>query len=358
MRFRTTERKCRDIPTSSSVSTLIISMILRNLHFIPVLGYLLITVPAMVCGCAGDKLHEAHTHQNNVILLSSYKSKAAEGSTLDIFAFENDRMKRLDSYQRVEDFTSNRVVISSTAGEKTFFLCADGQRNRYEWGDISSYYSLEDICCELEHETHERRVLTGEFTTTAGDMRATALLKPLTCEITVKAICCDFSGTPYAGSVIQNARAYITNVNASCPLLYTENSHAARIINMGMLNQAELKQFKSKDIIMQDIAPEIGRTTIYPDACFLCYPNTPEDESPGSPFTRLVIEGKIDSHTCYWPITVNAPEGVIRGCRYVYDIFIRRKGVTDPDIPIDPTSMEIKMNIRKWNDIDEYSVGF
>ena len=82
MRFRTTERKCRDIPTSSSVSTLIISMILRNLHFTPVLGYLLITVPAMVCGCAGDKLHEAHTHQNNVILLSSYKSKAAEGRGL------------------------------------------------------------------------------------------------------------------------------------------------------------------------------------------------------------------------------------------------------------------------------------
>ena len=358
MRFRTTGRKCRDSHTFLSHFILYFSMILRNLHLAPVPGYLLTMVPAMICGCSGDKLHEAPVRHNNVILSSSHDYKTAGGSTLDIFAFENDRLKKLDSYQRIEDFEGNHVVLSSTGGEKIFFLCADGQRKRYEWSDISSYHSLGDVYCHLEHETHERRVMTGEAVSVAGDRTDAVLLKPLTSEIVLKAICCDFSGTPYARSVIRDMKAYITNVNASYPLLHTENSPAIRIINMGMLTSSDLRQFRSKDIIMQEIAAEVDRTTIYPDACFLCYPNTPEYESPGSPFTRLVIEGKIDSHTYYWPMTVNAPEGITRGCRYVYDIFIRRKGVTDPDIPVDPTSIDIKMSIRKWNKIEEYSVGF
>ena len=358
MNFRTIWKKCRDILPVFSLFTQTISMIRSNLHMTPGLGYLLTMVPAMICGCSGEKLHKAPGSQNNVILSSSSIHKTAEGSSLDIFAFDNDRLKRLDSYQRIEDFTGNNAVISSTGGEKILFLCADGQRNRYEWSDISSFHSLKDIDCNLEYETHDRRVMTGESAAVAGDGTVVVELEPLSCEIVLKAVRCDFSGTPYAESVIRNVKAYITNVNASCPLLYTEGSRATRIINMGMLNPSDLRLFKSKEIVMQDISPVVGRTTIYPDARFLCYPNTPEEDSPGSPFTRLVIEGKIGSHTCYWPITVNAPEGVIRGSRYVYDIFIRRKGVTDPDIPIEPTSMEIKMNIRKWNDIDEYSVGF
>ena len=98
--------------------------------------------------------------------------------------------------------------------------------------------------------------------------------------------------------------------------------------------------------------------TIYPDINFLCYQNSPVEEGPGSPYTRLVIEGKIDSETYYWPITINPDNGMERGARYSYDILIRRKGVTDPDIPIDLSNAEIKLTIKPWIEKDDYTVGF
>lgn len=333
-------------------------MIRQNHFFASALGHLLTIVPAMICGCSGDMLHEAPLHRINFIRFSSEHKWSAEGSTLDIFAFENSRLKELDSYQRIEDFTEGYAHIASTGGEKLFFLCADGQRTRYEWADISAYSSLHSISCNLENESLHRRTMTGECITNAGNVITRVKLWPLTVEIVLKAICSDFSGTPYAEAAIRDVKVYLTNVNASCQLLYNEGDPATRIINTGMLNESDLCTFRSKEIIMLNLAEEVDRRTLYPDAHFLCYPNTPSEDSPGSPFTRLVIEGTIDSHTYYWPITINPPEGVKRGCRYIYDIFIRRKGVTDPDTPVDPTSIEFKMSIKPWNEKEEYSVGF
>lgn len=359
MYFKTIRKKCRDILSFSFHFTHYFSMVFLNHHSYPVLGYLLTSVPAMTCACSGEALHEVPLHKSSSICLASGHHEPYVGSSpLDIFAFENDRLRRLDSYQRIEEFTGNDVTFTSTGGEKTFFLCTGGQRDRYEWSDISSYSSLREISCDLENETLHCRTMTGGCTASAGDRGISIQLQPLTCEIVLKALCCDFSGTPYAQAVIRDVKAYITNVNASCPLLYLKGDRATRIINNGMLNESDLRMFRSKEIISRHVAEEVGRSTILTDATFLCYPNTPEEDSPGSPFTRLVIEGTVDSHTYYWPITVNASGGVERGCRYIYDVSIRRIGVTDPDTPVEPTGIEFEMNIRPWHEKEEYSVGF
>ena len=358
MYFKTIGRKRRDHFSILSHFILYFFMIPRNLPFASCLKHLLTIVPAVICGCSGEMPHEVPLYKSHSISFSPEQNDLAKGGTLDIFAFETDRLRRLDSYQRIETFIGGKVRIASCGGEKALFLCADSRRNRYEWSDISSYNSLTGISCELEHESITRRTMTGECIVNAGETSATVTLMPLTCEIILKAICCDFSGTPYSESVIKNVKAYMTNVSASCPLLYSDSVTSTRIINQGMLCQTDISKFRHMEIITREIAEEVGRETIHTDARFLCYPNTPKEDSPGSPFTRLVIEGVIGSHTYYWPITINAPTGVERGCRYVYDVFIRRKGVTDPDIPIEPSSIELNMKIRSWNEKEEYSVGF
>ena len=81
----------------------------------------------------------------------------------------------------------------------------------------------------------------------------------------------------------------------------------------------------------------------------------------GSPFTRLVIEGKIQGETWYWPIDINRDEagvGIERNSRYVFDIILRSKGTKDPDTPASPEMTEIKFETRKWKEKDGYHVEF
>ena len=320
---------------------------------------LLFIAPAVICGCSEEiSIHENSSHLSKNIHFSGIRQNSSGESTLDIFAFEDDLFRRLDSYQRLEYLIDDTAAISSTGGEKIFFFCMNSGRNRYEWSDICSYASLKDIYCELEDEQPCRYTMTAEATITSGERNVEIELKPLACKVSIKALGCDFSGTPYASASLKGIRIYMINVSASCPILCTESYHPVRIINSGMLDYDDLKKFRDPDIIYKNVGKEIFMNTIYPDICFLCYPNSPVEESPGSPYTRLVIEGNIDSETYYWPITINPVEGMQRGYKYTYDILIRRKGVTDPDIPIDLSNDEIKLTIKPWIEKDDYTVGF
>ena len=71
----------------------------------------------------------------------------------------------------------------------------------------------------------------------------------------------------------------------------------------------------------------------------------------------------MDGLTYYWPITVNPNEqedqgGVHRGCSYIYDIVIRRKGVTDPSTPIDMTNSNFNLEILPWKEKKDYGILF
>ena len=200
--------------------------------------------------------------------------------------------------------------------------------------------------------------MTGETATSAGSQNLVIEFKPLTCEIVIETIGYDFKGTTYPEASIKNVKIYLTNVCATYPLRYGSNYKASRIINTGMLNPDDLKNFRYPEIIARTVAEKLEDEIMYPDIRLLCYPNIPEEESPGSPHTRLVIEGEINGHLYFWPISINNGNGIERGHRYVYNLFITRKGVTDPDIPVEPQSIEIKTTIKPWKEKEEYSVGF
>lgn len=319
---------------------------------------LLSLVPAILCGCSGDSAIETQVAVNNLSFSKVMTDWVSDDSTLDIFAFENDRLGRLDSYQRIEAFSGTKTAITSTGGNKTFFLCMNSRLGKYSWADIKSYSSLKTLYVDLEKEEPMNLTCSGELAGEAGEALTGIILKPLASEIVLRSIRCDFSGTPYSGKTIKNVKIYLTNVSASCQILYKEDSRPSRFINCGMLNKADIFGFKNQDIIVRDMTTPISGETSYPNIRLLCYPNRFIDDSPGSPQTRLVIEGQVDSATYYWPITINPEAGIERGCRYVYDLLIRRKGCTDPDTAFDPISIEINMKVSPWIEKKEYTVGF
>ena len=93
----------------------------------------------------------------------------------------------------------------------------------------------------------------------------------------------------------------------------------------------------------------------------MCFHNYCKEESPGSPFTRLVVEGKIQGEKYYWPLTVNRTadgEGVRNNTRHVFDLTIRRKGSLTPDEDIFIENSETILEVEQWKEMEEHRVGF
>ena len=282
---------------------------------------------------------------------------------LDILTFENDRPCRLDSYQRISNFNGNIAYVESTSGEKIIFLCSEGPHQRHEWSGIYSYNELYNKRSYLKHECPDHPTRTGECRVNAGDSSSTVTLKPLISEVRIEAISCDFSGTPYAGESISGLKAYLINVNHSCPLAFSTPEKPIQIFNHGKLSDNDIKTMVEPNLLYAEITPYLGTNTLRPECRFICMPNFGTEGSPGNPPTRLVLEGKIKGHTYYWPINIGYEHDtnmfvVERNNRYTYDIHIRSKGTTDPDIPINIKSAEIKLNIEPWVEKKKYGIEF
>ena len=340
--------------------TLLINQILLHLiiFYRPLfIGVSLSLLPAIVIGCS-----DSVPPENNLISQSKLISRiqisnlgsVSAGSTLDILIFNDDKLKRLDSYQRFEDFNDHIAHASSTDGEKIFFLYYGSNDDRYSWAQINSMNALGKISCNLEDEDRENPVMTARCRCTAGENSITAELKSLTCMIHLAELQCDFSGTADADATVTDVKAYLTNVNATSSIMPESSYNSIRMINTGRLNPDDLEGFKDRSIIMQKITDELGIELIRPEARFLCYPSHKDTGRS----TKLVIEGKIEGHTYYWPIELGGNDGIARNTVYSYSILLRRRGTSDPDTIIDRGDMEVKVRVKPWEEKDNYYVGF
>ena len=333
---------------------------------LPVLGLLLFIVPAIQYGCSDVNpvscQYYATSEKSGIkTALSLSGNISPEGACLDIFTFNDDMLKRLDSYTRVENFTGNSINVTSQSGDKIILICANARKDRYEWADISSYSSMQSITVSLENESEDNPSMTATCRATAGNVIEGVCLQPVASEVILRSISCDFTGLPYAGKEISDVKAYLTNVNAEAYLFEETPGFPLRIINMSMLNHDDIKGFMHPGLVVRKVADRIGSNPIVPHLCFMCYHNSVETEGPGTPFTRLVIEGKIDGDTYYWPININRQgekNGIGRNCRYIFDLTIRRKGTTDPDIPVLHEDIETTLEIIGWKESQEEYIEF
>ena len=360
MYSRHIKRQSRDKFCLFSLITRFLEMCSNILLPARIPGHLLTLFPAIFYGCSTEILPESSFPLQAVpkveVMIKNHV-QILEGSTLDILTFENDRFRRLDSYKRVENFDSTEGIVESTGGDKIMFFCLNAQRERLDWADISSYWSLGKIYCDLELERMDRLTMTGQCTGLAGEESLSTHLEPLACMTRIDRINCDFGGTTYSSKRLKNVKAYLINVNATYEIGAENSQSSQRMVNVEMFNQIDVNGFIEKENIMSEISDEVGKEWVYPKACFLCYPNTGDDTSPSSQMTRLVIEGRVGDETYYWPININGGKVERNNC-YAYSITIRRKGVTDPNIPIDVVETDIIMTRSPWIENEEYVVGF
>ncbi len=338
---------------------------LSKTFFMPFLGglTLLSTLPACFCGCTGAA--------DPVCLSGTFlqaETKAAEEmpetECLDVFAFRDDRRQRLDCYQRFDSMDEWEDYIVSGSGGRIITAIANFPRTGRDWRFLNSRHGLGDVSIRLEDERRTCPVMSGELAVDAGtdDVSKNMILKPYTGEVAVNSISCDFTGKPYAGEKLSEVRIYLINVNASCSLLEDETAAPGRIINSGGLCREDMDGFLEPELLVREVEGEIGIHAVRPEVRLRCYRSNHPEETPGTPYTRLVIEGKISGRKYYWPINVNRDTdqeaGIWRGRRYSYDIRITRKGSTDPDRPVMAEDIVINKEIAQWKEKEEYSVSF
>ena len=334
---------------------------------IPVLGLIVLMITLVLHGC--ESLHledggftDAVTVPVKVAVRWEIGSKERG---MDMLVFRNDRLQYLECWQRVPFEGSGEVAVASTTGEKILMACSGLESTPEDWMWISSISSLADAWTALEKETRDSPVMSGSCGFHAGrstGARPELALRRISGEIHLRTLKCNFKGRPYEGEKLSDIHIYLTNVNASCRI-WNDPGTATRIINQGRLVEEDIARFEDQSLVYQMIEKEVGAEGITTDIRLRCYPNMAEEEGPGSPFTRLVIQGKLDGEVWYWPIDINrgeghSPEGIDGNCIYTFDIELTRKGSADPDTAIKTGSANIMMEVEKWEEKEEYSVVF
>ena len=318
----------------------------------------LLLLPALF-SCA---INEAES-ERTTIMMKATGGRDMSG-TLDIFTFDSEGTGYLDSYQRIESYSGPDIELRSQNGVRNIFICMNGQRGAHDWAAVNSMQSLNDFFIELKDERREALCATwdGEIMTGSGS-GYTVEMRNMASEIVLNSIMCDFQGKSYEGQPITEPAVYLTNVNCRCSLTSDRDIVPSGIINAGRADPEDIALMAEPDMLYHKMEDDIIARRTEVGLSFICYPNAGSREGPGTPFTRLVIEGKIGGETFWWPVDINRNEetdkpGIHRNTRYIFDINITGKGSSDPDIILEKDALEVKMSIMPWEEIKEQKVTF
>lgn len=337
-----------------------ISMFYHKSICLPVLGLVISLSPTMY-GCESVPPRDcsfvvAEAHATTKVTVCG--TTRANTVAMDILVFNDDDLQRLDCYQRMESGWNGDFHVSSQKGDKIMLFYANTQHAAEDWMWISSLSRAYKSSVCLEKETRGAPVMSGIMKAEAGG-KYSPELERRSAEVILNSLCCDFAGKAYEGEKLENVSVYLTNVNAESPIWRNEY-RSTRFINQGRLSEKDVNAFRDPSLILADIEGSIGKEAVSPDIVLRCYENTSEREGPGTPYTRLVIQGDIQGVTWYWPIAVKGKgtNGVEANRKYTYDIRITGKGSADPDTEIERGNIEIIADIEEWTEKEEYKVIF
>lgn len=335
---------------------------------LPVLGFLILFICPVLHGCELLQCKDGYfTAAEKVPVKMTVHSKTdLHELSLDMLIFSNDGLQHLECWQRIPVTDGEKATIASMNGDKILMACSSMTGKSHEdWMWVSSLASLADAWTDLENERADAPVMSGSCTFNAGSTIKDSpelFLRRVSSEIHLRSLRCDFTGRAYEGEKLSDVQVYLTNVNASC-MIWDDIGNISRIINQGRLVMEDIFRFSDSSLVWQKVKGDIGSETVNTDIKLRCYPNNAQEEGPGSPYTRLVIQGILDGEVWFWPIDINrdgrvSDQGIGRNCRYIYDVVLTRKGSADPDTAIRTETASITMEMEKWEDKEEYSVAF
>lgn len=291
---------------------------------------------------------------SEIAVVMTTKQESSPGSAAYVFVFEDDREAKLDTWQKTA--SQGKVTLAATGGDKKVAAVSGEALNGDEWYWVESWDSMMARKITLKDEHSDDMVRSGMCWMEGDtDKNGTIYLKPCSAKIRLSSICVDFLGRPYENSTLENARAYLINVNGESRIFEEGEIIPGYYLNCSRLDRNDMESMADPSILYRELPSRLGILPVKVDADFYCYPNSLEDESLGRSFTRLVVEGNIDGRTYYWPINI---KGIERDRCYSFDVVITRTGSDDPDIPVTMGEVRIDSSVEEWEKEEEKTERF
>ena len=305
-------------PVSSSRTDIIFVVIL-----------LAILLPAFVSSCISPEKDDGDRRVRVLVT----RSGDSPLKMLDLFFFDDDSLGRLDSYQRFVSPEENLFEGISRSGPKRIVATANYGEDRYSWYDIQTLWTLSGRISDLRYEDPLHPVMSAEAVLREG-AALRLFLTPLLSEIRLRSLACDFSGRPYEGEKLEDVRIYPVNVHDRCRLISGEPEPSW--VNFGACGET---------IPPVPLLDPVGKEGVFPGCSFLCYANDIAQESPLTPFTRLVVEGSVMGTTYYYPVNIPSLKS---GERHIFDLVLTRLGTSGPDCPASPEMYRLASAVEPW----------
>lgn len=256
--------------------------------------------------------------------------------SLDIFVFDINAAEYLDTYTRTDNPGYGDISVLSSTGDKRIAMIANAELDEHARRNILSYGDLKRLEYEYSAEDPDNPVMYGECIVKAGaETHCEVKLKPVMAVIVLEFL----NSEPD----LTNPRAYLVNASNRCRIV----DDGAKVMPSEFLNPGELREDDLKKMAVPRMAYcqlKDGRRSEgishFEGGSLYCYPNNAPEESAGSPFTKVIIEGEIEGITVTYEIDVNGDgsasqsgmRGPVRNTRYILDIDIT-EGKTASALP-------------------------
>lgn len=327
----------------------------------------------LVCSCSKDEL-KVESGMESMLYVSlqpedgTKASGAAHGvqaddnyiQTLEIFVFRINEGKAddgmLDGYRK---FTSAELgslanlEIQTTTGKKMIYAVANS--HRASWKGINTRKLFEEQTAQLVQDDVKNFIMVGG--TQAQLQLASTVsfaIRRMVARVKLNSVKTAFAGGPYEGMSLTDVKGYLTNVQAS-KLIHDGSGNNYAILNSGKYVEGDVNSCTMQGMLYDDLAASVTDAGYSNPHYFYCYENTLESEESGGKFTRVVIEGKLNGTTYYYPVIL---KGVARNSCYSIDITIKRPGSTDPDKDVEKGSLSATIAVEDWKVEGDNKVEF
>lgn len=353
--------------------------LVQTFFFVGLTNTLLFISPAFWVSCnmneetrieSNDEEYESH---ETLKAIPINVERDCEALCLDLFFFRKKQSGGLeeglyegniDAYQRIAPLPQDvsQITGASSTSADRLVAVANSSTERRDWNHINTYGILSTLRSDIRDEDPVYPLMSGEASLEPGTYRSCEIcLEPLLSIIEVHSLCCDFSMRPYRDSKLENVRIYLTNVSGNCSLLGGSSCSTEYILNAGGCSESDINSLTHPEMLCTILNTPVGNNVLTDVVQLYCYPNTNAEETAGTPFTRLVIEGEIDGEKYYYPFDINRADGgqgIERNMRYSFDITLTRRGVKDPDEPIRTDAATFRLSISPWKHKEPRTIDY
>ena len=298
----------------------------------------------------------------------------AKINSLDILIFNNEEGTgngRLEVYRNLSGSQLTNlsdIKITATTGAKKLFIIGNSH-NGSTLKNITHYSDFEAVESSLLKENVRDFCMTYSCETTLAPVtEITAQLTRMVARVKLGTLKTNFTGTAFEGSSLNDVKIYLLNAHSNKLLHNGEAPGNSTVFNYKRAKTSDYENAEMEGILYETVNTPLTPGNEITSKYFYCYENLLDSETVSDRYTRLVIEGKLNGTTYYYPININregfgyaattSHKGVKRNASYSINCVISGIGSDNPDEIIENSAISVDITVTDWEDVETAEINF